>query len=496
MLVPGVLKASVTLLAGAAGALALAAWLAPEPGVQAIISGYTYPLDTRSSPALGASVSAAVALRARQLLMHEVHLSDGRETFPLAAQELGYSVDQARGTQQVLEHLSKAVTQRSTSQRLTARLLGRSVLVRHDLHMTFDPEPARRRLQRLRVLVDRPAVDAQLLIAEHEILPSQWGRTLSLDASLVRLANDTQWGERVVELSLEEIEPTVTEEALAPVDVTRVLSSYETSFKGKAGARAVNIRTAGRYLNGAVLLPGETLSFNSYVGRRVHGRGFVDAPVIVNDELEEDVGGGVCQVATTLHAAAIFGALEVVTRRSHSRPSGYAPLGLDATVIDGKVDLQLRNPYPEPLLVYVSFPSSYVIRVELLGRLPQAVVRHEYAVTHREPYARRIWNKTEMKPGTFEQKQKGSEGMDVVSVLTIESADGKHKKHRYHSKYYPVPEVFWLGQGVLQAELPRAADSVSEIVVDGIESAAELRRGSASETREEAPPLSPRNEVL
>jgi hypothetical protein len=228
----------------------------------------------------------------------------------------------------------------------------------------------------------------------------------------------------------------------------------------------------------------------------VHGRGFVDAPVIVNDELEEDVGGGVCQVATTLHAAAIFGALEVVTRRSHSRPSGYAPLGLDATVIDGKVDLQLRNPYPEPLLVYVSFPSSYVIRVELLGRLPQAVVRHEYAVTHREPYARRIWNKTEMKPGTFEQKQKGSEGMDVVSVLTIESADGKHKKHRYHSKYYPVPEVFWLGQGVLQAELPRAADSVSEIVVDGIESAAELRRGSASETREEAPPLSPRNEVL
>lgn len=476
--------------------MVLAAWLAPEPGIVAVISGYSYPLDTRSSPALRASASAAVALRARQLLNHQLHLSDGHDTFPVDAQELGYGVDQPLGTDQVLQKLARAVAHRSAAQRVTARLLGKPIVVRHDLQTTFDPEPARRRLERLRVLVDRPAIDAQLLIAEHEILPSQMGQNLSIEASLVRLSNEPQLAERVVDLALEEIEPTVTEEALAPVDVTRVLSSYETSFKGKAGPRAVNIRAAGRYLNGAVLLPGETLSFNSYVGRRVHGRGFVDAPVIVNDELEEDVGGGVCQVATTLHAAAIFGALEVVTRRSHSRPSGYAPLGLDATVIDGKVDLQLRNPYPEPLLVYVSFPSAYVIRVELLGRLPQAVVRHEYAVTHREPYARRIWNKSEMKPGTFERKQKGSEGMDVVSVLTIEGADGERKKRSYHSKYYPVPEVFWLGEGVLQAELPRAADSVSEIVVDGIESAAELRRGSASETREEAPPLDPRSEVL
>lgn len=476
--------------------MVLAAWLAPEPGIVAVISGYSYPLDTRSSPALRASASAAVALRARQLLNHQLHLSDGHDTFPVDAQELGYGVDQPLGTDQVLQKLARAVAHRSAAQRVTARLLGKPIVVRHDLQTTFDPEPARRRLERLRVLVDRPAIDAQLLIAEHEILPSQMGQNLSIEASLVRLSNEPQLAERVVDLALEEIEPTVTEEALAPVDVTRVLSSYETSFKGKAGPRAVNIRAAGRYLNGAVLLPGETLSFNSYVGRRVHGRGFVDAPVIVNDELEEDVGGGVCQVATTLHAAAIFGALEVVTRRSHSRPSGYAPLGLDATVIDGKVDLQLRNPYPEPLLVYVSFPSAYVIRVELLGRLPQAVVRHEYAVTHREPYARRIWNKSEMKPGTFERKQKGSEGMDVVSLLTIEGADGERKKRSYHSKYYPVPEVFWLGEGVLQAELPRAADSVSEIVVDGIESAAELRRGSASETREEAPPLDPRSEVL
>lgn len=493
---PGVVKAAWTILAGASAALALWVGLAPDPGVQAVVSGYTYPLPTTSSAALRGAVQEAIALRTRQLLDHELHLSDRSETFAVAAQDLGYGVDQTASAEQLLQTLSKLIKQRSAVGRVTARLLGKPLVVRHELAIDFDPQVARERLERLRVLVERPAVDAQLLVAEHEILPSQMGQQLSIEGSLVRLGSETQAGERVVELSLEEIEPTVTEAALAPVDVTRVLSSYETSFRGKAGPRAVNIRAAGRYLNGAVLLPGETLSFNSYVGRRVHGRGFVDAPVIVNDELEEDVGGGVCQVATTLHAAAIFGALQVVARRSHSRPSGYAPLGLDATVIDGKVDLQLRNPYAEPLLVYVSFPSAYVIRVELLGRLPEKVVRHEYAVTHREPYARRIWNKSEMKPGTFEKKQKGIEGMDVVSVLTMEGPDGQREKRSYHSKYYPVPEVFWLGEGVLQAELPRAADSVSEIVVDGIESAAEMRRGSASETREEPPPFSPRNEVL
>lgn len=486
----------LALLAGASAAFGALYWCAPDPGVVAVIAGYEYPLSTASSSALEGSVGEAISLRTRQLLDHEVYLDDGHQVFPIPARGAGYFIDQGRELKNILESLGKAASSRSPTDRAVARILGRPLRIHAELQIEVDRDQARLALERLKLAVDRAAVDAQLLISEHEILPSQVGRQLSIEGSLLRLERDKADQSRRIELCVDEVLPMVTEEALAPVDVTRVLSSYETSFRGKAGPRAVNIRAAGRYLNGAVILPGETLSFNGYVGRRIPGRGFVDAPVIINDELEEDVGGGVCQVATTLHAAAIFGNLEVVARRSHSRPSGYAPLGLDATVIDGKVDLELRNPYPEPLLVHVSFPSTYVIRVELLGRSPALVIKHESSVTHREPFARRIWNRPEVAQGTFDQKQKGIDGMDVVSVLTIQGPEGHKERRTYRSKYYPVPEVFWLGPGVSLSELPQPAKTVTQVVVDGIEPAAAQRRGSANDAREGAPPLEGRNEVL
>jgi vancomycin resistance protein YoaR len=327
------------------------------------------------------------------------------------------------------------------------------------------------------------------LIAEHKIVESQVGRRLSVPATLVRLEAVSLSEEPSMDVVVDEIRPRVTEEDLAPVDVTKVLSSYETSFRGKAGPRAVNIRTAGNLLNGAIVLPGEVLSFNQQVGRRIHGRGFVDAPVIVNDELELDVGGGVCQVATTLHAAAVYGNFEVVRRRSHSRPSGYAPLGLDATVIDGKVDLQLRNPFDEPVLVHVSFPERYKIRVELLGRNPDAKVEHAYTVTHREPFARRVWYREEMPIGGMEQKQKGSEGMDVVSVLRIRQDDGSEIRRSYRSKYYPVPEVFWLGEGASSSALPKAPEGLAAVVIDG-EPVEGATNSAGARAEEEVPSLS------
>ncbi len=472
-----------------AGAIAFSAPIRPE----LVLNGSTYPLDSADPDS---TIEDAVVVRSRQLLDHDVYLSDGESTYPIAATALGYAVDEASATAAIKQRLEKAQRHRDWKEEWGARLLHKRLKLSFELKVDHDAEVARPLLEGLATLVDRPPVDAQLLIAEHEIVPSRIGRRTSIEASLLRLAHRADEEQPIVELSIEEIPPQVTEEQLAPVDITQVLSSFETSFRGKAGARAVNIRTAGRYLNGAVVLPGEVLSFNNYVGRRVHGRGFVDAPVIINDELEKDVGGGVCQVATTLHGAAVMGNLEVVRRRSHSRPSGYAPLGLDATVIDGKVDMRLRNPYDEPLLVHVSFPSDYVIRVELLGRAPAVQVRHDYSVTDTTPFARRIWHRAEQPPGTYEKKQKGIQGMDVVSVLRITHPDGKVERRHYSSKYYPVPEVFWVGEGVDLTTLPDAEAPITATVLDGEPIDAPLEGATANETGEEVPSLDQPRQVL
>src|SRR5690606_10983287 len=157
----------------------------------------------------------------------------------------------------------------------------------------------------------------------------------------------------------------------------------------------------------------------------------------------------------------VYGLLEVEERRSHSRPSGYAPLGLDATVIDGMVDLKLRNPYQTALMVHAYLPSRYTVRVELLGRDPPGEVTHAYAVTEKYDFVRRVASKPFLEPGEHRRRQKGTPGYDVVSIVKIAYADGKVGRHTYRSKYYPVPEVYWIAEGSDPSELPELPEGAT-----------------------------------
>jgi vancomycin resistance protein YoaR len=447
--------------------LGLAGFVAfgPPAPVRLTVGDGEYLVSSPRDPLL----TEAVHLRARALLDSTVTIEADDELRRVKVRDLGYSVDEAAFAEEARATVVAAQVEEAQplGQRLVRVLARRPTSAAVFIPLELDLDIARKTFRGLAKEIDRQPLDAELAIAEHKVLKSENGRRLAVESSLVRLAHLAVERDAVFLADVEMLRPSVTEADLLPVDVSRVLSSYETSFRGKAGSRAVNIRSAARYLDGALILPHEQLSFNSRVGRRVHGRGFVDAPVIVNDELEQDVGGGVCQVATTLHAAAVYGNLRVVTRRSHSRPSGYAPLGLDATVIDGEVDLKLENPYDEPLLVHAWVNGPYSIRVELLGRDPDAKVEHAFTVTSREPFARRVWFKEQLADEHFERKQKGSEGMDVVSVVKVVHRDGRVERRSYNSKYYPVPEVFWVGKRVDTAALPALPEGATGLLIDG-----------------------------
>ncbi len=141
--------------------------------------------------------------------------------------------------------------------------------------------------------------------------------------------------------------PEVTTEDLAPID--SVVGQATTFFRRSERNRVHNIRLAAACLDHLLIRPGETFSFNAVVGPRSLKRGYRKARVIVDGEFTEDFGGGVCQVSSTLYLAALRAGMEVVQRHSHSRPVGYLPLGMDATVNFGSLDLKLRNPFPTPL---------------------------------------------------------------------------------------------------------------------------------------------------
>jgi hypothetical protein len=175
----------------------------------------------------------------------------------------------------------------------------------------------------------------------------------------------------------------------------------------------------------------------------------------------------VCQVASTLFAASVMGGLDVVRRRSHSRPSGYAPLGLDAVVIDGEVDLQLRNPYSMPIIVHAFLPTPTRIRVEMLGASTPGKIEHSYAVRKSEDFYRRVARRPELAPDQVKRHQKGIPGYDVISTVRTQYPDGSQRVRHYSSTYYPVPEVYWVGSEVDPDSLPELPERATHTEIQG-----------------------------
>jgi len=157
----------------------------------------------------------------------------------------------------------------------------------------------------------------------------------------------------------------------------------------------------------------------------------------------------------------------VVRRRSHSRPSGYAPLGLDATVIDGEVDLQLRNPYPVPIIVHAFLPTKTRLRIEMLGTSLPGKIEHSYAVRKSEDFYRRVARRSELAPDQVKRHQKGSPGYEVISTVRTRYPDGSERVRHYSSTYYPVPEIYWVGSEVDPDSLPELPERATHTEVEG-----------------------------
>ena len=165
---------------------------------------------------------------------------------------------------------------------------------------------------------------------------------------------------------------------------TALLSSFTTYFDGGNLTRTSNIRLAAAALNGSVLEGKKVLSFNHTVGERVKERGYLPAKIIVNGEFVEGVGGGVCQVSTTLYNAALLAGLDVTEYHPHSLAVGYVPPSRDAMVSGSSLDLKIENTSRTPVYVraqtgkdFVSFKiygksagATYELSSEITGSLP------------------------------------------------------------------------------------------------------------------------------
>ncbi|MBY7143819.1 VanW family protein [Virgibacillus sp. NKC19-3] len=159
------------------------------------------------------------------------------------------------------------------------------------------------------------------------------------------------------------IYPNVDSELLAEIS-NQEIGSYVTTFKEGNAERSHNIELAAEAINNVVVFSGKTFSFNEVVGERTEERGYMRAPVIVKGELAEDVGGGICQVSSTLYNAVDLEGIEIVERYEHSRSVPYVPPGRDATVSWWGPDFAFKNTYNQPILLRAKAENgNMVVRV-------------------------------------------------------------------------------------------------------------------------------------
>ncbi len=227
----------------------------------------------------------------------------------------------------------------------------------------FDESTGIRALDRLRRVVDlRP------MAADSRTSP-RGGQSINMLSALEALERGLSASSAVIELPVTYIAPPEP----ASIDVGDAtfgteLAGYATEYSTseRLWGRRKNIELSARAVDGAVIEPGRVLSFNELVGERTIERGFRGAREVSGGRVVDGVGGGICQVAATLHAAAFKAGFGIVEHHPHTRGASYIELGLDAAVSWGGKDMKIQNPYRFPVRIRAT-ASKGTVSVALVG---------------------------------------------------------------------------------------------------------------------------------
>jgi hypothetical protein len=220
------------------------------------------------------------------------------------------------------------------------------------------------------------------------------------------------------------------------------LARFTTAYDADAEhrSRAFNVELAAEAVDGSAVAPGGMFSFNDTVGERTAAYGYEKSTVLRRRMLAEGTGGGTCQVASTLHAAALLAGLDVVERTAHSRPSAYIRMGLDATIVFPVVDLKLRNPRLDRIVLRANAARGTLhVWVEADGpSRPRVTVTSEIA--ERIPYARTIEHDPRVPENEVHARVYGIPGYRVDRTRSVTAEDGTRVDRRT-DEYPPISEV-------------------------------------------------------
>ena len=256
--------------------------------------------------------------------------------------------------------------------------------------------------------------------------------------------------QRTVALPLVPLDPALSTDDAPELGIVELIGEGTTSFAGSSASRVQNIVVGASQFDGVLVAPGETFSFNHYLGEVTAEKGYEESIIIWGNTTRADVGGGLCQVSSTAFRAAFWAGLPIAERWAHSfRVSYYEPpIGLDATIYSPSVDLKWVNDTGYHILVqtYVDRPNSTLTfryygtdsgrTVEMDGPYEDNFVEHGPAVYRDDPT---------LPQGETKQIEWAKDGLDVTVYRIIKEDGVEVERESFFSRYRPWQAVYLVG---------------------------------------------------
>ena len=302
------------------------------------------------------------------------------------------------------------------------------------------------RLSELRKRVEHQPI-AGMIMADGSVLPGIPGFTIDFANAVDAVTRALYAEQSAVQIAGRSVAPPepVRYGSDGPGRFTYSMVSFETKYRttGPASGRAHNVEMAAARLDSVVIAPRGELSFNAVVGERSYARGFAGAKEIAARRIVDGIGGGVCQVAATLHAAAFLGGFDLPEYQPHSRPAHYIELGLDTMVSWPAQDMRIANPYPFPVRVR-ALARDGSLRITLEGAAKANFVEWSTRILSRvKPGVQQVIDDS-LAPGESEVVQEAIDGLTVRRVRTIYLPTGPHREEAV-LKYPPNDRIIAIG---------------------------------------------------
>lgn len=272
---------------------------------------------------------------------------------------------------------------------------------------------------------------------------------VSLDPQAARFALDAAAPGEQIRLPADVTYPSMTAQELEAVLFRDVLGSTSTHVGGTSIRRG-NVKLAGEACNGVVLNDGDIFDYNAVVGKRTTDRGFGAAPAYVNGETVDTIGGGICQVSSTVYYATLLANLEIVERYAHRYAPNYITWGMDATVSWGGPEFRFRNNTGYPIRLDVTYDKKNNIKVEIVGtKTDDTYVKMTYKNLGDTPYETERIETEDLPWGTEQRKQSPYTGHQVVSYRNVYKGDGTliSSTQEAKSNYKSRNEIILVGTG-------------------------------------------------